>query len=284
MEHVADPGRVAREAPDRSPTAVLGAVAADAARRLRGRDLSMAAAGLTFFAGIAVVPCVALTAWLTARVAGTGRTRELTSEVAAMVPDRLGADHALARLTDAGISMGLLGVVVAALPASFYGEGLRRAMLRLAPADDTFTGWRGRVAVAPLVLVAPAVAYPVLLVVPAVGDWHPVAAVVVVFLLVWLLLTVPLCWVYRTVGPRSPSWPAVVLGSLATATCLSGFLQGVVIFVSLPLDLGLPFAGLDLVGAVVAVGLWLYVLHLILLLGWVTTLALDAVGDQEARA
>ena len=36
-------------------------------------------------------------------------------------------------------------------------------------------------------------------------------------------------------------WPALVAGALFTAACLSGFLQGFVLFLALPLDLGAPF-------------------------------------------
>ena len=40
-------------------------------------------------------------------------------------------------------------------------------------------------------------------------------------------------------------WPALVTGALFTAACLSGFLQGFVLFLSLPLQLGAPFGGLQ---------------------------------------
>ncbi|MCU1605008.1 MAG: Ribonuclease, partial [Modestobacter sp.] len=54
------------------------------------------------------------------------------------------------------------------------------------------------------------------------------------------------------------------------------FLQGFVLFLALPLDLGAPFGGLDVVGGVVAVGFWLFLLHLVVLAGWLVTQALDA--------
>jgi membrane protein len=66
-----------------------------------------------------------------------------------------------------------------------------------------------------------------------------------------------------------------VAGVFFTAACLSGFLQGFVLFLSLPLDLGAPFGGLTSVGSVVALGLWLFLLHVVLLVGWLLTQALD---------
>ena len=57
-----------------------------------------------------------------------------------------------------------------------------------------------------------------------------------------------------------------------TAANVSGFAHGFVLFWSLPLDLGGPFGGLDAVGAIVAVLLWLYVFHLLTLVGYGATL------------
>ena len=37
------------------------------------------------------------------------------------------------------------------------------------------------------------------------------------------------------------------------------------LFLALPLDLGAPFGGLTVVGGVVAIGLWLFLLHLVVL-------------------
>ena len=54
---------------------------------------------------------------------------------------------------------------------------------------------------------------------------------------------------------------------------MAGFLQGFVLFLTLPLDLGAPFAGQTSVGAVCAVLLWLWVLHMVVLVGWVATRA-----------
>lgn len=54
-----------------------------------------------------------------------------------------------------------------------------------------------------------------------------------------------------------------------------GFLQGFVLFLALPLDLGAPFGGLTVVGGVVALGFWLFLLHLVVIAGWLFTQALD---------
>jgi membrane protein len=79
-------------------------------------------------------------------------------------------------------------------------------------------------------------------------------------------------------------WPALVAGALFTAACLSGFLQGFVLFLALPLDLGAPFGGLDVVGGVVALGLWLFLLHLVVIAGWLATQSLDELLARRSAA
>lgn len=255
----------------------------EARRLLRGRDLALGAAGLTFYSGIAVVPSLLLAVRLTAWVTSVETVERLGARVAELLPDELGAPSAVLTLVDAGLGLTWFGALVAVLPASFYGEGLRRVMLRFVDTDDSFVGWRGRALVVPLLLVAPLLMYALLLTGQALtnieedGTGNALLRIVVGFVAVWLTLTVPIAWTYRVVAPVRTPWPIVLIGALATASFLSGFLQGFVLFLRIPVDLGVPFGGLDVVGAVVALGFWLFLLHLVVLLGWVATRALGAV-------
>jgi membrane protein len=101
------------------------------------------------------------------------------------------------------------------------------------------------------------------------------ARIVVSFTITWLVLTVPLAWIYRQVAPGHLAWTSALLGALATASFLAGFLQGFLLFLAIPVDVGVPFGGLDVVGGVVAAGFWLFLLHLVLLVGWVVTVEVD---------
>jgi membrane protein len=87
------------------------------------------------------------------------------------------------------------------------------------------------------------------------------------FLAVWIVLSPIVIWLVRAVGPARPGWLASVLAGSFTAANLSGFMHGFVLFCSLPLDLGLPFGGFDQLGGTVAVALWLYLFHVVLLVG-----------------
>ncbi|MCW2695886.1 MAG: Ribonuclease [Modestobacter sp.] len=250
--------------------------------RLRGRDTSLIAAGLTFYAGFAVVPLLVLSLGLTAWLTGAATVRSLTGRLAEVLPSDLGAPDALARLVDAAVTLTPLQAVLALLPISLYGEGLRRALLRFSAATDRFTAWRGRLLALPLVVVAPLLMYPLLLAGRALADLAErggagpaIAGFAVGYYSVLAVLTVPLVWGFRVVAAGRLRWWAVAVGALFTAASLSGFLQGFVLFLALPLDLGAPFGGLDVVGGAVAVGFWLFLLHLVVIGGWLFTLALD---------
>jgi membrane protein len=250
--------------------------------RLRGRDTALIAAGLTFYAGFAVVPLLVLSLSLTAWLTSPGTVRSLTGRLAEVLPAELGAPDALARLVDAGVALTPAQALLALVPISLYGEGLRRALLRFSPGHDRFTAWRGRLLALPLVVVAPLLLYPLLLAGAALaelaqrsGAGAAVGGFAVGYYSVLAALTVPLVWGFRVVAAGRLRWWAVVVGALFTAASLSGFLQGFVLFLALPLDLGAPFGGLVVVGGVVALGFWLFLLHLVVLGGWLFTQALD---------
>ncbi|WP_299058259.1 YhjD/YihY/BrkB family envelope integrity protein [uncultured Nocardioides sp.] len=253
---------------------------------LAGRDLGAAAATLTYYAGIAVVPWLLLAVWTTTWWWGTDGAERRLSALRVLVPDDMGGRMPYDELVRAGTHLGLVGALIVLFPASFYGEGLRRAALALAPAPDRFTGWRGRALVMVPLVVLPGLAWVFFAVGERMVPLSPegggggattlVIRVLVGFTLVWLVLSPLLAWTFRYVVPGRPRWWVAVLGGLATGSCLAGFLHGFQLFLAIPIDVGIPFGGLGVVGGVVAVGLWLFVLHLCLLLGWATTTALEA--------
>jgi membrane protein len=261
-----------------------------ARRRLEGRDLALIAAGLSFYAGIAVVPLLVVTFALTARLTSSATVRELGDRLSELLPEQLGAPAAVGRLVSAGISLDVWGGLLALLPMSLYGEGLRRALLRFS-GRESLTAWRGRLLALPLLGLTPLLLYGLLLTAremaqlgetggaPATIGWLALG-----FYSVLAALMVPLGSGFRVVAGNRVGWPALVAGVFFTAACLSGFLQGFVLFLSLPLDLGAPFGGLTAVGSVVAIALWLSLLHLVLLVCWLLTQALDERLSRSANS
>ncbi|NES16109.1 MULTISPECIES: YhjD/YihY/BrkB family envelope integrity protein [Micromonospora] len=260
-------------------------IAGAAFRPVRGRDLSLHAAAITFYGAIAVVPVALLAIWLTGLVAGDDHVRRLTSYAINTLPTDIGANRAVAALVEAGLGLTPLLALSSLLPASLYGEGLRRAFVSVAEPgggeSGALVGWRGRLLLLPLLAPAPALLLSILVALPLTtrlvrqGGWAGALGVVLSFLAVWLVLTPVLMWVFRVVGPASPDWLATLGMGSFTAANLSGFLHGFVLFCSLPLNLGLPFGGFTAIGAGVAVLLWLYLFHVIVLAGYSATLALS---------
>ena len=256
-------------------------------RELRGHDLALTAAGVTFYAGIALIPTTLVAIRAAAALTSAERVRALGDLLARTLPDALGAPAAAQAVVAAGLSMSWLGTLIAAVPATFYGEGLRRAFGTLCRSRDSYTGWRGRLRVVPLFGVTPLLLLAMLFVVPTLSRLFGSAdvargalAVYVGFLTTWVVVSAPLGYVYRVVGPEPLGWRAVAWGAAAAGSFVAGFLQGFVLFLALPIDLGAPFGGLVAVGAMVAIGLWLWLLHLIVLVGYSLTQRIDERGGR----
>jgi membrane protein len=264
-------------------------------RPLQGRDLALHAAAVTFYAGIAVVPVALLAIWLTGLAVGADRVRRLTAHTIAALPDAIGVPNALSALIEAGLHLTPLLALTSLLPATLYGEGLRRAFVSLREPGESLrepgealVGWRGRILWLPLLAAAPALLLAMFLALPVTsglwirGGWYAVGGVVLSFLAAWLVLTPVVIWVYRYVAPGRPEWLATVLVGSFTAANLSGFLHGFVLFCALPLRLGAPFGGFTQIGGMVAAGLWLYLFHVIVLAGYAATRSASAY--QRGRA
>ncbi|MDD7941856.1 YhjD/YihY/BrkB family envelope integrity protein [Actinomycetospora lutea] len=265
----------------RVPAAVRGVVSS-VVETLRGRDLAAVAAGLTYFAALGVVPWLLLAVWGAALISSPATVAAYLADLRLLVPPEMGARPVWDALVRAGLDLGPWGALITIFPATFYGEGLRRACLRLAPRHDRFTGWRARLALLPLVLAVPVLALGVFASAPLLGDLARTGGVagtlgwvVVAFHVSFVALGVVIAWGFRVVAPGRLGWPASLIGAFGTAAVVGGFLQGFLLFLALPIDLGIPFGGLDVIGATVAVALWLFVLHVLLLVGWTATDALD---------
>ncbi|RJK98435.1 YihY/virulence factor BrkB family protein [Vallicoccus soli] len=247
-------------------------------RGLHRQDLALTSAGVTFYAGIAVVPSLLVALWAASLMVGRDRLLELADSLAAALPGGLGAPAAAQRLVEAAVGLHPLTAVVAAVPATLYGEGLRRAFVTVSGVQDAMTGWRGRLRVAPLFAVTPLLALAVLLATPTLAELFSddslltaALGVYVALNVDWVVLSLTLTYVYLVVGPRRPSLRAALWGGWVTGAFVSGFVQGFVLFLALPVDLGAPFGGLTVVGAVVALGFWLWLLHGVTLLGYSLT-------------
>jgi membrane protein len=246
-------------------------------------DLALWAAGATFFGIIGVVPIVLVSLRLAAALVGADVLTEGVAAAVAGIPQGHGTPVALRTLTATALQMSPLQTAIVLFPASLYGEGLRRAFLQLSPASpNKFTGWSGRLALLPIVAVAPVLVLALLAAGPVVsplyiaGGSKLVLGVVIAFHVTFVLLWIALLLLYRLVGAGRVGTRALVLGSFAAGSVIAGFLQGFLLFLAIPVDWSLPFGGLPVFGAVAALALWLYLIHVLVLVGYRLTLTLDA--------
>jgi membrane protein len=252
----------------------------------RGHDLALYAAGVTFYATIGVVPLLLLSLFLAGQVAGEQTVRGLAEGLTGLLPDELGARQAARFLFGAGTSMSPLAALAALVPASLYGEGLVRALDRLSSSPGRRRSVRGRlgavvvVAASPVLLLAGLSATRGLTSVLGDGAGARLLGVYLAFLVGWLSISPVLVFAYRALSPERCGTRALLWGGFGAGSFLSGMCLGFVLFLSLGLDLGGAYGGsLGLATAAVTVG-WLFVLHVVVLVGYVTTLCLQARGGR----
>jgi membrane protein len=101
---------------------------------------------------------------------------------------------------------------------------------------------------------------------------------VIAFHVVFVLVSLALVLVYRFVAPGRIGLRGLLWSGFGTGAVLAGFLQGFLLFLAIPIEWSLPFGGLPVFGAVTALALWLYLLHLIVLVGYRAALLLDGRG------
>ncbi|PPK93886.1 membrane protein [Kineococcus xinjiangensis] len=264
--------------------------------RLRRHDLYLISAGITFYAAVALLPWAVISFRLLAAVVGAEQVVRLATAAAGALPDAHDPEGVVTAVVTTAVQLPWPLVAVAVLPATLWAEGLRRGFARvstpgqeLPPSGPGRTAtWRVRLASLPLLLLAaPAVvlgllhlARLLLRVLEPGGAGAVALAVYVALNAVWLLLSPVLLYAYRLLGPVRPSWRAALWASFGTGAFISGFSQGAVLFLAIPVDLGAPFGGFGAVGAAVAAGLWLWAFTAMAVYGY----ALGLEVDERSRA
>ncbi|WP_439030603.1 YhjD/YihY/BrkB family envelope integrity protein [Gordonia terrae] len=278
---------------ERAKTFDVRALLSDVRTVLGRGDLAAAAATLTYYAAIAVVPWALLAIWSTTWMPGAPDEESLAG-LRVLVPAQMGGRGVFDEAVAVGTGLSLMSALVMLFPASFYGEGIRRACVSLHPREDRFTGWRSRIWVLGLLVALPPLTYVVVAVSGTLTTLAPdgggsgsladlALRVVVEFVTVWLTLTVALTWVYWRVTPGHQTLGVAALAALGTASFIAGFTQGFLLFLSLPIDVGIPYGGLRVIGGVVAAGLWLYVAHVIVIVGWAFGQAIGMQGGERVH-
>lgn len=274
---------------------LVRAVARDVQDAVRGHDVWILTAGVTFYALLAAVPSLVVAVRVTAAVAGQGRVDSLASAVGRALPAAQSPGPVIETFVSRAAHVHWRAVAVALIPATVWGEGLRRGFGRVTAGEvgdkaleppGRWEGWRSRLAVVPVLVLSPLGLLAVLGVAPelsrlfgrggagAGGAAGTALAFYIALNVDWIVVSVVLFYLYRALGPVRPGWRALLGGAFFTGAFISGFLQGFVVFLAIPVDLGSPFGGFNGVGATVAIALWLWLFTALSVLGYAITQSL----------
>src|SRR5688572_18607712 len=201
---------------------VVREVAGEVVRHVRRHDLVFYAAGLTFYAAIAVVPLLLVAWFVTSLVLGDDAVRTLTLALAEYAPTSLGLQEGVRSLGEVGPRLGIASFAAALVPATSYGDGLVRALDRTADRDRRAQGLRGRlvglVFVAALRSVVMGELGAVAVLPGAVGftGQFNLVSVAVAFVVGWLSASRLVGVLYRAFSPRPVRAGPLALGATVT--------------------------------------------------------------------
>jgi membrane protein len=261
----------------------------DVLRQVRRHDLPFYAAGLTFYAAIAVVPLLLVAWFVTSLVLGDEVVRTLTLALAEYAPTSLGLREGVRSLGEVGPRLGIAAFAAALIPATSYGDGLVRALDRIAERDRRAKGLRGRglalvfVATLPPVVMGELGAVAVLPGALGFTGRFNLVSVGVAFAVGWLSASLLVGVLYRAFSPRPIGIGALALGAALTGSFLAGMSLTWLFLLRFGVDVGIAFGDSDLLGTVVVAAVYLYLVQVVLLGGYILSLALGraAAGTRE---
>ncbi|GGI07193.1 YihY/virulence factor BrkB family protein [Egicoccus halophilus] len=266
---------------DRLPRRVRNLV-----QRLADRDLISQASSLAFFGLVSALPLLLLTFAAVEAVAGDEALDTFLDQAAESGPE--GSGEFLEQLADNGGSFTIATIVFTLWPATAYGAGLRRALLRASGEDESAPGLRGRLRGLALVLLLPTLmlaGLPLAFVLSTLSGDGTLATLlgwVLALLGATVLGGVVTATVYRTFAPASLGWRGTAGGAVLTAALTALFSVGFVVYLNVA-DTEERFGG-GTIAIVVLLGLWLFVANALLLAGYQGVLALDpeaGTGDGD---
>jgi len=256
-------------------------VVRDTRQRAAGHDLMLVAAGLTLYAGIAIVPLLLLGLYGAGLVIDPDRVAMLVRDLAAFAPPTMGVRGIVRSLADAGPTLGIGSLIASVLAATTYGEGMLRAIDVLEGEQRGNRTLAGRIRVLPYVGVFPLVTVAGLVTVAALPDMlgggtiGQVLGVYLTFWIGWLSATALLVVLYRLFAVRRLRWAATVWGALATGSFLAGMSLGWVLVLRYGVAVGRAFGGSEDVGRVVLFTVYLLLVQVAVLRGYLLVLSID---------
>ena len=121
--------------------------------RLLGRDILLAASSLAFYGLISLLPLLLIAFWLVDGVAGSDTVRRFTVQTMQSGSPAMGSF--ISQMTANSGSLSWVTLLAALWPATAYGGGLRRAFVRTTGDEEELPGLRGRLIGLGLVFALP---------------------------------------------------------------------------------------------------------------------------------
>lgn len=261
--------------------AVVRAIAAETRRRARRQDLMLIAAGLTFYAGIAVIPLLLLGLYGAGLVLDPERVVALVGRLSQYAPAAAGAPEIVRALGDAGPRLSIPSLIASLVTASTYGEGLLRAVDTLEGGQRPSRSLLGRLRVLPYMGVFPLITVVGLAAVAVLpgrlgaGTTGQVLGAYLTFWVGWLSATALLMVLYRLFAARALRWSAIAWGSLAAGSFLAGMTLGWVLVLRFDITIGQAYGGSELLGRLVLVAIYLLFVQVAVLVGYVLVVVID---------
>lgn len=249
-------------------------------QRLANRELMAQASSLAFFGLVSALPLIMLTLALVGAMAGEQTVQRFVEQASSTGPE--GSSQFLEQLTRNGGSFTLATVVFTLWPATAYGGGLRRALVRASGQEEAGSGLRGRVRALALILLLPALVLaglPFVFVLTALSGDGPAATV-----LAWVLALagatslggIITAMLYHAFAPTDFGWRGTAAGALLTSATTALFSAGFVVYLRVA-DTEERFGG-GTIAIVVLLGVWLFVANALLLAGYQAVLT---VAEEE---
>jgi len=215
--------------------------------------------------------------------------RTLTLALAEYAPTSLGLREGVRSLGEVGPRLGIASLAAALVPATSYGDGLVRALDRIAERDRRGKGLRGRglalvfVAALPPVVMGELGAVAVLPGALGFTGRFNLVSVGVAFAVGWVSASLLVGVLYRAFSPRPIGIGALALGAALTGSFLAGMSLTWLFLLRFGVDVGIAFGDSDLLGTVVVAAVYLYLVQVVLLGGYLLSLALGraAAGTRE---
>ena len=253
------------------------------ARRVADREIILTASSLAFYGLVSALPLLLLTFAAIEAIAGDDTLQQFTDLAADRGPE--GSGEFLDQLVEGGGALTLTTVLFTIWPATAYGGGLRRALLKSVDEADALPGLRGRLIGLSLVFALPAL---VLAGVPLMFTLSVLAGEGLVGTVLGLvgavvaggaLGTLIITLLYRAFTPESLPWLATLKGASVTALATTVFSLLFVVYLNVG-DTEERFGG-GTIAIVVLLGLWLFVANILLLAGYQAVLELE---DHDGRS